>query len=109
MMLKKLTASLALTVGIANPSIANEVIKLPTELVCASEAGVEEVLNKYGEIPFATMTTFREISGSGFTNNPMVIFVNPKTKTFTILEQITTDLYCVVSLGDNISPYLEEK
>jgi hypothetical protein len=109
MMLKKLTASLALTVGIANPSIADEVIKLPTELVCASEAGMSEVLDKYGEIPFATMTAFREIPGAGFTNNPMVVFVNPKTKTFTIIEQITKDIYCVVSLGDNISPYVEEK
>ena len=108
-MLKKLIALLALTVGITNPSIADEVIKLPTELVCGSEAGMSEVLDKYGEIPFATMTAFREIPGSGFTNNAMVIFVNPKTKTFTILEQLTKDVYCVVSLGDNINPYIEEK
>jgi hypothetical protein len=109
MMLKKILASLALTVGIANPSIANEVIKLPTDLVCGSESGISEVLEKYGEIPFATMTAFREIPGEGFTNNPMVIFVNPKTKTFTIIERITKNIYCVVSLGDNINPYVEEK
>jgi hypothetical protein len=108
-MLPKLLTSLALTVGVANISIASEVQRFPTELICGSEAGMAEVLEKYGEIPFATMTSNREVPIVGLTVSPLVIFVNPKTKTYTMIEQITKDLYCVVAIGENINPYIEEK
>lgn len=106
-MLRYLITSLALIFGSANISIASEITKLPTELVCGSDLGISEVLEKYGEKPFATMTNAREIPTVGFTSNPMVIFVNPETRTFTIVEQLTKDVYCVVAIGDSISPYIE--
>lgn len=108
-MLTRILTSLALTVGLIHPSIASESIKLPTELICGSEKGFEAVLEKYGEIPFATMTSSREIPGIGFSINPMVIFVNPQTKTYTIVEQLADNVYCVVALGEAIAPYIEEK
>jgi succinyl-CoA synthetase alpha subunit len=108
-MLPKILASLALTVGVANISIASEVQRFPTELICGNEAGMAEVLEKYGEIPFATMTSSREVPIVGLTVNPLVIFVNPKTKTYTIIEQLTADVYCVVAIGENINPYVEQK
>jgi len=107
-MLKYFLASLALTVGLIHPSIASDITKLRTELVCGNELGIGEVLDKYGEIPFATMTSMRDIPGVGVTNNPIVIFVNPKTKTYTIIERLSKNVYCIVSLGDNISPYSEK-
>ena len=108
-MLKKLTASLALTVGFTNISIASDITKFPTEMVCATEKALGSVLDEFEEIPFATMTSMREIPVLGMTANSMVIFVNPKTKSYTIVERIGKDLYCVVAIGENIEPYREEK
>ncbi len=108
-MLKKLTASLALIVGFTNISIASDITKFPTEMVCATEKALGSVLNEFEEIPFATMTSMREIPVLGMTANSMIIFVNPKTKSYTIVERIGKDLYCVVAIGENIEPYREEK
>lgn len=111
-MLTKIVASLALTVGLVHPSIASEIQKFPTELMCVSETEMAEVLVKYGEIPFATMNSVREVPALGMTANPLVIFVNPKTKTYTMIEQFAKDIYCVVAIGENINPYIvyiEEK
>jgi hypothetical protein len=105
----KLIASLALTVGFTNISIASDITKFPTEMVCATEKALESVLDEFGEIPFATMMSMREVPVLGVTANSMVIFVNPKTKSYTIVERIGKDLYCVVALGENIEPYKAEK
>jgi hypothetical protein len=107
-MLRYLITSLALIVGSANISIASEITKLPTELICGNENGISDVLEKYGEKPFATMSTVREIPGVGLTDNPMVIFVNPETRSYTIVERITKNTYCIVAVGDGISPYIEQ-
>jgi hypothetical protein len=109
MMSIKLLASLALTVGFTNISIASDITKFPTEMVCATEKALGSVLDEFGEIPFATMMSMREIPVLGVTANSMVMFVNPKTKSYTIVERIGKDLYCVVALGENIEPYREEK
>jgi len=36
--------------------------------------------------------------------NNMVIFVNPTTKSFTIAERFSKDLYCVLALGEGFRP-----
>ena len=106
-MLKKILTSLALIFGWANISIASEITKVPTELLCGTDSQFNSVLEKYGEIPFATMISMREIPGVGFRSFAMVIFVNPKTKSYTMLEQMAPDLYCIISIGENIEPYRE--
>ncbi len=108
-MLKLFLTSLTLTVGFANISMASDITKFPTEMVCATEKALESVLDQFGEIPFATMTSMREVPVLGITANPIVIFVNPKTKSYTIVERIGKELYCVVALGENIEPYKAEK
>ena len=108
-MFKNILTSLALTVGFANISMANEITKLPTELICASESDIGSVLESFDEIPFATMISMRDVPVLGVTANSMVIFVNPKTKSYTIVEKFGKNLYCVVSIGENISPYVEKQ
>lgn len=108
-MLKNLLTSLALIIGISNHSIAGELIKFPTELTCGGEDQFNAVLDKYEELPFATMSSTREIPGVGFKINPVVIFVNPKTKTYTMIERLSEEVYCIVSVGDGITPYTKEK
>lgn len=104
-MYKKIVTSLALTVGLSLPSIASELIRLPSNLVCGPKDEFFPVIEKYKEKPFVVMNSIREIAGVGVVNNKIIIFVNPETKTFTMLEQFSQDLYCVVLVGEGFEPY----
>jgi hypothetical protein len=103
-MLKKILASLVLTVGIYHPSIASEITQYPTVLMCVDQKGISEVINQFEEIPFAGGVAMRDIPGVGMVENNMVIFVNPTTKSFTIAERFSKDLYCVLALGEGFRP-----
>lgn len=105
-MLKQILASLALTVGIIHPSIASDIVQFPTRLVCADYETIKKNIEKFKEIPFVTMESYREI-GNTVVATTTVMFVNPKTKTYTLVEELNEDLYCIISLGENFKPYKE--
>lgn len=108
-MLKKFLASLALTVGIIHPSIASEIATgIITEFPCTDLKSVSEVLKKYGEEPAFTGVSTREIAGK-FIPISMVIFINNKTKSWTIVEKYSENIYCVSGMGPEISPYFSSK
>lgn len=105
-MLKRILASLALTVGFYHPSIASErLLTFATEFPCGSLENLAEVLDKHEEEPALTASSTREIGGK-FEVVPMVIFINMKTKSWTIVEQYGRDVYCVTGLGEKITPYV---
>ena len=103
-MFKKILAALALTAGIIHPSIASEITRLPTELICVDQRGIGETITEFEELSFAGAVGVREIPGVGMVENNIVIFVNPKTKSFTIVERFSKDLYCVLALGEGFRP-----
>lgn len=107
-MFVKIATSLALTVSLSLPSIASETRSLNTQIVCAAWDVIDASLNEHGEMPFARMSADRHIARSGTVQNIVVIFVNPKTKTFTVVEQFKEDLYCVLSIGSEFGPVLEQ-
>lgn len=98
-MLKRILASLALTAGIVHPSIASEITKFPTELICVDQQGLTETITEFEEIGFAGGVAMRDIHSVGLVENNLVIFVNPKTQSWTIVERFSKDLYCVLALG----------
>lgn len=110
-MLKKIIASLVVTLGLTNLSFAASEgpIFISVKFVCVDDMTLAKTLGKYGEEPMMTMTTFRDIDGKGtFVENTTVLFLNLKTKSWTLVEQIHNNLYCIPSLGDNIKPYLDK-
>lgn len=104
-MLKTL-ASLALTVGMINSSIASEKT-ISTELICTSPMGLEQVLEKHKEEPFLTAISVRNLDGK-LVAMSTVMFINSKTKSWTLVEKINENLYCVSAMGEHIAPYIEE-
>jgi hypothetical protein len=108
-MLKKILASLVLTVGLYHPSIASEkALGFATEFPCGSLEQLAGVLEEHGEEPALTATSTREVAGK-FHTVPMVIFVNMKTKSWTMVEKYTDNIYCVAGLGDGITPYVPKQ
>lgn len=107
-MLKKILASLALTVGIIHPSIASEKsLMVSFEAPCVDVVSLEKVLDKHGEDPALTMISTREI-GSRYQAVPTVFFINPKTKSWTLVEKVADNLYCVIAVGQEVAPYFEK-
>lgn len=74
------------------------------ESYCLTLQRLTEVLEKHEEKPMMTFVSYRAIGEQG-TQYPTVMFVNPKTYTYTIAEKIREDFYCVVSVGTNLKPY----
>jgi succinyl-CoA synthetase alpha subunit len=81
---------------------ARAVERATYEAVCMNHLQLAEITNTFGEIPVA-----RGVSvplGKKDTVFTTVIFVNPQTNTFTIVEQVTDDRYCVIVLGTEFQP-----
>ena len=75
------------------------------DVVCVKLRELAEVLSKYGEQPLAQGSAHRDVTGPVI----MVIFANPETGTWTVVEKITaSDTYCVVSTGDKFRPITDE-
>lgn len=72
-----------------------EVLQVPTDLICSDRKTLLEVLDKYSEQPL--------LRGQGRTGW-VVIYVNPETHTWTMVERVEQDLYCYVSAGQEFSP-----
>ena len=86
-MLAKILLALAL---LASTAYAQEPVKLEKTVVCA---GTQQVLDnltkKYGEVP---------LWGGHLANSNIAVFVNPETKTWTVL-QWTGTAACVIDTG----------
>lgn len=78
-------------------SIANaqELQRKYVETYCVSKDVLESTLGEFKEFPL-----FRALShrGDGVPTS-LVIFVSQETKTWSIIEKIQSDLYCIIALG----------
>ena len=72
----------------------NELIQTTINVVCVNFEALKTELRKIKEIPVFYMTSDR-----GNVKLPTVIFINVETLTWTLVEQIAKDLYCVVGVG----------
>jgi crotonobetainyl-CoA:carnitine CoA-transferase CaiB-like acyl-CoA transferase len=88
---------------ISTSAMAQErIINFP--IPCTDVLTLAEVVDKHEEEAAMTMTTSREIEGR-IIISPTVLFVNFKTKSWTLAERITKDTYCIIAVGDDLKPY----
>jgi hypothetical protein len=91
---------------ISTPAMSNSGI-VKFDAYCVDARGLGEMLAEYEELPMMTMASGRTIKGSDKVF-PSVLFANPKTKTWTLAEQVGENVYCVVATGSEIAPYREK-
>jgi hypothetical protein len=104
--MKKLLATLLFMPVIAfSQSNEAEEINIPT--YCVSIKILEEVLTEFNELPMLRGKTERHVNGVS-TENTLVIFMNPETKTWTIVEKMANGSYCVLSAGASFEPVPKE-
>lgn len=100
--MKKLLAMFLLvpTLVLAEPK------KATYETICLNGEDLTDTINSFNELPFV-----RGLSlplNSQETKLSLVIFANPTTGTFTIVERADTDLYCILSVGGGFEPVPKE-
>ena len=79
-----------------------------TKIVCVSEDVLFKSLNGYGEKPMVHMVSHRKINDGteeSINSYPTILFVNPNTGTWTLVEKHTENILCVVTIGQQLKPY----
>ena len=74
-------------------------VKINLELTCVNSDGLFEMLKEYEEVPFSIGQTLRDNQSD---ENSTMLFVNPNTLTWTMVEKLKTKdstLYCVLAAG----------
>jgi hypothetical protein len=94
---------LASALLVSTPALAqNGVIQFSA--TCVNIETLADILKEFQEDPAMTMLSNRP-SDDEFVTNALVLFINYKTKTWTMAERIPGNRYCVIATGENISPY----
>lgn len=73
-------------------------------LVCEEWPVVKQMLDASAERPFLKGLSHRGINGE-LARFETIIFVNPDSGTFTVVERWTDEMFCVVQSGTVIRPY----
>ena len=92
----------------ATVSVNAKTIQGAVPIVCADEKTFIEAIASFNEEPFITALSKRDMGNGLLTPAALVIFLNPKTGSFTVAEKIS-DMYCVVAMGENMKPFFSEE
>lgn len=71
---------------------------------CFSLKETASLLNEFNEEPFVTGRSVRLNPANEAIQTAVIIFANPQTKTWTIVEKIEDQLYCVLATGTHLQP-----
>ena len=80
----------------------NAQVRTTVEVECFSLIELASLLNEYNEAPLSAGSILRGDEKSAV-EHTMILFVNPKTKTWTLAEKTTKGLYCVLTAGSNFN------
>jgi hypothetical protein len=90
--------------AVALPASATEVKTTQFESRCAGWDLMKSTLVRFQELPMMTMNSVRKINGQP-TDLETVLFANVRTGTWTLVEQLGPDSFCITGMGDAIRPF----
>jgi len=73
---------------------------------CGTLIEFADTMTKYGEFPLARGTSNRSLDG--VPDRILVVFLNPETRSWTMAEQVTDEVVCIVALGQGFKPLDED-
>jgi hypothetical protein len=76
---------------------------------CGNARSLARLLSEYDETASLTMTSIRDSESGEIKKNVLVLFINYKTKTWTMAERISPDLFCIIATGDDVNPYVKKE
>lgn len=72
-------------------------------VVCMHEIDFALTMETFGEMPLIRGKSVRLSDGSNSVE-PLVVFFNTVSKTWTIGERVSNEVICVVAVGENLEP-----
>ena len=81
---------------------------IQTKIICTEDKVIYSSLDEYGEKPLLHMISHRKINDGteeSINSYPTILFVNPNTGTWTLVEKHTENILCVVTIGQQLKPY----
>jgi hypothetical protein len=87
-------------------SFAQSTVKL--DLLCFSLEVLTKELSKYEEFPLLVANSVREEKGKP-SNHSMILLANPETRSWTLVEKTKDENYCVLAIGNQLSPVIKGK
>jgi len=76
--------------------------------VCINIDSLAELVTEFGEDAAMTMSSVRETKNSGTIKISTVLFINYETKSWTLVERVENNRYCVIATGEDIKPYVKK-
>jgi hypothetical protein len=108
---KRLLLVLALLAGSIATAQEKEAPKVETvkfDAYCMTTQALGAVLAKYEEQPMMSMLAGREVGGQSM-EFVTIMFANPKSGTWSLVERVAEDAFCVTATGTKIAPYTGEQ
>lgn len=101
--MKKLITGLAILAASAAvaqdyPDVEANVVTLSA--YCIDIETLRDLTDEYDELPLMRSTSVRD-HGDVVQQNPLVIFANNKSGSFTIIEEISPMEFCVIAIGNS--------
>ena len=76
---------------------------------CGNARSLARLVAQFDETVSLTMTSIRDSDGGEPAKNALVLFINYKTKTWTMAERISPDLFCIIATGNDVNPYVKKE
>ena len=71
--------------------------------VCVDAETLSKTVDNFKELPFARGISM-DLGNSEAPPLSLVIFVNPETQTWTIVERVNANQYCIMAVGQKFEP-----
>ena len=108
--MKKSIVALLAAVGLLCAQSAwaqSQVVNIPT--ACTTTEALAELLVEYDETPALTMTSVRASKEQNKpTTNPTLMFINYETKSWTLIERMSDNVFCIIGAGGSATPYVKK-
>ena len=79
-----------------------------TKIVCVTQEILFPTINSYGEQPMLSLNSKRITPVGQEQQNsqyPSILFANPSTGTWTLVERHGENVFCVVGVGEGLKPH----
>lgn len=82
--------------------LAQEVTNETRTVSCINQDNLDKLVTEFDEVPFIRALSSLNIDVQQLSS--LVIFVNSKTNTFSIVEKIHKEKYCILAVGGSFEP-----
>lgn len=105
--MKKILCLLCLMPSLVFANSEKQSLQIATfQTICLNIKDLTSTIDEFKEIPFVRGLSTPLLQNS--TPLSLVIFVNPETKSFTMVERTGENTYCILAVGNGFEPVPKE-